>query len=134
MRVKNHFLFLILCLALLAKSASVIAQQPDYLNYIELKSFVTNFGPNTGPMRFMKAEVTLQLAENGSHSDVSKHIPQIRNDLVFLFNEQQESDLATIEAQAILAQRALIVVQSLLIEETGRPQVNDLFFTSLVIQ
>jgi len=133
MRVKTHFLFLILC-ALLVKASGVAAQQPDYLNYIELKSFVTNFGPNTGPMRFMKAEVTLQLAENGSHTDVSKHIPQIRNDLVFLFNEQQESDLATIEAQAILAQRALIAVQSLLIEETGRPQVNDLFFTSLVIQ
>lgn len=134
MRVKIHFLFLIFCLVLLAKSTGVAAQQPDYLNYIELKSFVTNFGSNTGPMRFMKAEVTLQLAENGSHSDVSNHIPQIRNDLVFLFNEQQESDLATIEAQAILAQRALIVVQTLMIEETGRPQVNDLFFTSLVIQ
>ncbi|MFN3882169.1 MAG: flagellar basal body-associated protein FliL [Nitrincola lacisaponensis] len=110
-------------------------QAEEYLNYIELQSFVTNFGEvQTGPLRFMKADVTLHLAPGGSRIDVEKHKAHIRNDLIFLFKAQKEADLATVEAQMLLAQRALRVVQQVLVDETGHPHVDDLFFTSLVIQ
>ena len=103
--------------------------------YVELDAFVTNFGEvQTGPLRFLKAEVTLHIAEGGNRIDLEKHKAQIRNDLIFLFKSQRESDLATVEAQTVLAQRALRIVQEAMTKETGHPQVDDLFFTSLVIQ
>ncbi|MCD8513020.1 MAG: flagellar basal body-associated FliL family protein [Nitrincola sp.] len=103
--------------------------------YVELEAFVTNFGEvQTGPLRFLKAEVTLHIAEGGNRIDLEKHKAQIRNDLIFLFKSQRESDLATVEAQTVLAQRALRIVQEAMTKETGHPQVDDLFFTSLVIQ
>lgn len=112
-----------------------LVQSEEYLNYIELQSFVTNFGEvQTGPLRFMKADVTLHLADGGSRIDVEKHKAHIRNDLIFLFKQQKEPDLATVEAQTLLAQKALRAVQQVLVDETGHPQVDDLFFTSLVIQ
>lgn len=124
----------LLMLVLVALPSSWL-QAEEYLNYIELQSFVTNFGEvQTGPLRFMKADVTLHLAPGGSRIDVEKHKAHIRNDLIFLFKEQKEADLATVEAQTVLAQRALRVVQQILVDETGHPQVDDLFFTSLVIQ
>jgi len=124
---------LLLGLALILCVGQVQAQ--EYPGYVELKSFTTNFGQvQSGPLRFVKAEVTLQVAENGSRLDVDKHLPHIRNELVFLFLEQGERDLSTIESQSLLAQKALNSVQRLLIEETGAPQVSDLFFTSLVAQ
>ncbi|WP_225307495.1 flagellar basal body-associated FliL family protein [Nitrincola iocasae] len=112
-----------------------LVQSEEYLNYIELESFVTNFGEvPSGPLRFMKADVTLHLADGGSRIDVEKHQAHIRNDLIFLFMEQKEPDLATVEAQTLLAQKALRIVQQILVDETDHPQVDDLFFTSLVIQ
>lgn len=124
---------LLLALTLILCVGQVQAQ--EYPGYVELKPFTTNFGQvQSGPLRFVKAEVTLQVAENGSRLDVDKHLPHIRNELVFLFLEQGERDLSTIESQSLLAQKALNSVQRLLIEETGAPQVSDLFFTSLVAQ
>lgn len=103
--------------------------------YVELEAFVTNFGEvQSGPLRFLKADVTLHIAEGGNRIDLEKHKAQIRNDLIFLFKSQKESDLATVEAQTVLAQRALQIVQEAMVKETGHPQVDDLFFTSLVIQ
>ncbi|TVQ68402.1 MAG: flagellar basal body-associated protein FliL [Oceanospirillales bacterium] len=103
--------------------------------YVELEAFVTNFGEvQSGPLRFLKADVTLHIAEGGNRIDLEKHKAQIRNDLIFLFKSQKEADLATVEAQTVLAQRALQIVQQAMVKETGHPQVDDLFFTSLVIQ
>lgn len=124
-----------LCLwvLLLAPLSGVLAQAPS--NYVELQAFVTNFGEvPSGPLRFLKADVTLHMADGGNRMDIEKHKAQIRNDLIFLFKSQKESDLATVEAQTLLAQRALSIVQEALLKETGHMQVDDLFFTSLVIQ
>lgn len=125
----------ILCMWVLLLAPLSGVQAEGYLNYVELQPFVTNFGEvPSGPLRFLKADVTLHMAEGGSRIDIEKHKAQIRNDLIFLFKSQKESDLATVEAQTLLAQRALRIVQEAMVEETGHPHVDDLFFTSLVIQ
>lgn len=125
---RGLFIFLITCFP-----AFTYAQ--SYTNYIEMKAFVTNFGEvETGPLRFMKAEVTLQTNTESNRLDIEKHMSHVRNDLIFLFKSQNEANLATIEAQNVLATKALEVVQTIYQQETGLPQVEDLFFTSLVIQ
>lgn len=106
---------------------------PDYVGYIELKPFIANFG-GPGKTRFLKCEVTIQVGTESAHHAVNHHMPHIRNDLVFLFSAQTEADLLTIEAQQNLAKKGLRLVQQLLVEEEGEAMVNDLFFTSFVIQ
>ncbi|MBP0049621.1 flagellar basal body-associated FliL family protein [Marinobacterium sp. AK62] len=105
----------------------------DYINYIELKPFVTNFG-GPGPIRFLKAEVTIQVEDPAAHHAVNAHKAHIRNDLVFLFSGVMEEDIGSVAAQQVLAERALHAVQQLLKEETGDTHVSDLFFTSFVTQ
>lgn len=61
-------------------------------------------------------------------------MPHIRNDLVFLLSAQTDADVATVEAQQTLAKKGLQLVQKLLVEEEGEAMVNDLFFTSFVVQ
>jgi len=107
--------------------------EDTYVGYIELKPFVTNFGTPDN-VRFIKAEVTLQVSSEAAHHRVNAHKAQLRNDLVFLFSAQDDSSLESVAAQERLAGEALQVVQKVMIEETGEPQVNDLFFTSLVTQ
>lgn len=104
-----------------------------YISYIELKPFVTNFG-GPGPVRFLKAEVTIQVDSQDAHHAVNAHEAHIRNDLVFLFSGLKEEDVGSVAAQQVLAERALQAVQQLMKEETGQTQVSDLFFTSFVTQ
>lgn len=127
----KRFLFIVALLVAPLSWGQGAATNP----YVELEAFVTNFGEvQSGPLRFLKADVTLHIAEGGNRIDLEKHKAQIRNDLIFLFKSQKEADLATVEAQTVLAQRALQIVQEAMVAETGHPQVDDLFFTSLVIQ
>ncbi|GGC09318.1 hypothetical protein GCM10011352_39640 [Marinobacterium zhoushanense] len=105
----------------------------DYISYIELKPFVTNFG-SADNLRFLKAEVTIQVDSSDAHHAVNAHMAQIRNDLVFLFSAQTEESVGTVAAQQVLAGEALNLIQDMLREETGESFVTDLFFTSLVVQ
>ncbi len=105
----------------------------EYVSYIELKPFVTNFG-GVGKSRFVKCEVTIQVSSENAHHAVNQHIPHIRNDIVFLLNEQTEDSIATVEMQKMLAKKALKKVQDILVDEEGEALVSDLFFTSFVVQ
>ncbi|WP_286240491.1 flagellar basal body-associated FliL family protein [Neptuniibacter halophilus] len=105
----------------------------DYVSYIELKPFVTNFG-GVGKTRFVKCEVTIQVSSEAAHHAVNQHMPHIRNDIVFLLNEQTDDSVKTVEMQQVLAKKALKKVQNILVEEEGEGFVSDLFFTSFVVQ
>jgi len=109
------------------------AEGDEYINYIELKPFVANFGTGS-KVRFVKCEITIQVTSEAAHHAVNKHMPHIRNDIVFLLSGQSEESMKTIEAQRTLAQRALKQTQNLLIQEEGEAFVADLFFTSFVMQ
>ena len=105
----------------------------DYVNYIELKPFVTNFG-GVGKTRFLKCEVTIQVSSENAHHAVNHHMAHIRNDIVFLLSSQTDDTVGTVEAQQALAKKALKKVQDILVEEEGEGFVSDLFFTSFVVQ
>ncbi|MBA4501655.1 flagellar basal body-associated FliL family protein [Marinobacterium marinum] len=125
------------CLALLAALTGTSAQAEEtaenYTDYIALKPFVTNYG-GPGKVRFLKAEVTMQVETPAAHHAVNAHLAHIRNDLVFLFSAVEENQVDTVAAQKVLAEQALHAVQQLLQEETGQPQVSGLLFTSFVTQ
>ena len=121
------------CCGPLAQAADEGSNKGGYVGYVELKPFVTNYG-SASNVRYLKAEVTLQVDSEAAHHAVNAHRAQIRNDLVFLFSAQSEDSLGTVAAQELLAGKALKVVQDMLIEEEGEPFVSDLFFTSFVTQ
>ncbi|NVK42376.1 MAG: flagellar basal body-associated FliL family protein [Oceanospirillaceae bacterium] len=124
-------------LALTLQGYSAWAEEPvqgdDYVSYIELKPFVANFS-SEGPLRFVKCEISIQVSSPDAHHAVNYHLPQIRNDIVFLLSAQSEEALASVEAQQALSRKALKNVQDILQAEEGEAFINDLFFTSLVIQ
>ncbi|MDF2182599.1 flagellar basal body-associated FliL family protein [Neptuniibacter sp. CAU 1671] len=130
---------LLICLILSVAPLTVMAEDPapekesDYVSYIELKPFITNFG-GQGQTRFLKCEVSIQVGSSEAHHAVNHHMAHIRNDLVFLLSAQTEDTVKTVEAQQILAKKALDKVQKILLDEEGEAFVSDLFFTSFVVQ
>lgn len=129
---KFSTLVMMLFLALPSYAAEGDSEEP-YVGYIELKPFVTNYDGGD-QLRFVKAEVSIQVDASDSHHYINAHEPLIRNNLLFLFAEQKEADVKGVAAQQALAGKALEVVQQAMIAETGKPRAADLFFTSFVIQ
>lgn len=105
----------------------------DYINYIEMKPFISNF-VSTGKLRFLKCQVTVQVATPAAHHAVNYHKAELRHEILMMLSNKNEAQLKTVEAQDELAKELLGVVQKVLLAEEGEAFVSDLFFTSFVIQ
>lgn len=95
--------------------------------------FVVNF---TGKSRARFLQVSIQglTRENKVKENVTKHFPQIRNNLVLLLSSKTYDELSTQEGKVALRKQVLSEIQKVLENETGHEGVEDVFFTSFVMQ
>lgn len=102
--------------------------------YYPLKEkFITNYDVR-GRQRFLQVEVTLMLRDDDVIPTIELHMPRIRNDLIMLFSGQVFEDLQTPEGKELLRQDSLRGVQDILEQEIGKPGVEQVLFTSFVMQ
>lgn len=87
-----------------------------------------------GRQRYLQAELTLMTREVDVLPAIELHQPMIRNALVLLMGGQIFSELQTAEGKELLRQQCLQQVQRLLEQEIGKPGVEQVLFTSFVIQ
>lgn len=88
----------------------------------------------TGGNRYFQASVELLTRDPAAEAAVKRHLPVIRNDLVMLFSGKDAKELATAEGKERLRAEALAAVQKVLEGETGKAEVEQVFFTSFVMQ
>jgi flagellar FliL protein len=65
---------------------------------------------------------------------VKRHMPVIRNNLVMLFSSQTRQSIATREGKEKIRADAQSEVQKILTDRTGKPVIEQLYFTSFVMQ
>ncbi|MNN68526.1 flagellar basal body-associated protein FliL-like protein [compost metagenome] len=65
---------------------------------------------------------------------VEQHEPLIRNQLIMLFAQQTDETLGNLEGKEKLRQEALKQVRAAINTEEGKPLVDDLLFTNLIVQ
>ncbi|WP_347330244.1 flagellar basal body-associated FliL family protein [Marinimicrobium locisalis] len=87
-----------------------------------------------GRQRFLQTEITLMFRDNKVADVLERHMPRIRNDLIMLLSGQEFEDLQTPEGRELLRQDALRSIQDILQEEIGQPGVEQVLFTSFVMQ
>lgn len=95
--------------------------------------FIVNFTASSD-VRFM--QVTLQVAarDQAVIDRVKEHTPAIRNGLVLLFSGQDPAALNTREGKETLLKHCLDEVNRVLKEQTGSAGVENVYFTSFVMQ
>lgn len=107
-------------------------------NYLALDPpFVVNFATEPGKKpraRFLKIEVQCLTKTPGLLEKVRAHSPLLRNRLIMLFSGQRHEDLSAPEGIEALRVAALEEVRKAMKEVTGKKTVQDLFFTSFVMQ
>jgi len=108
-----------------AKSTAVyIAMQPP---------FVANF-EGTAEQHFIQLEVTLVTHDASVEEATKTHMPLLRNALVMLFGAQSFDNMQTMEGKEKLRQQALLDLQVILKKELGKDAIDDVLFTSIVMQ
>jgi flagellar FliL protein len=96
--------------------------------------FVVNFEAK-GLMRFLQVSVEVMTRDPATAELLKLHDPRIRNDLLMLFGNQQYESISSREGKESLRADALKTVANVIKSEGGDgKQVEQLFFTSFVMQ
>lgn len=85
-------------------------------------------------VRFLQITVEVMAREQNAIDEVNRHNPVIRNDLLMLFGGQDLTELYGREGKEALRVSARETVQRILEYNTGEPGIEDLYFTSFVVQ
>ena len=126
-------------LALLAASPVLHAEEAKApatgdadVQYVELSpAFVTNF--QSRRIRYLKADVTLQVKDKATADAVTRNEPLIRNNLVMLFSRQTTDDLNSPAGRQHLKDEALQEVLNALKSEKEPDNVQEVLFTSFIV-
>jgi len=116
-----------------AESEEVVVEKGDP-TYVELKpAFTVNLDPEDS-VGFLQVSIQVLTHNDDVAQEIEKHKPVIRNNLVMLFGQQKSADLRAPEGKENLQKAALATVQKVIDEYGKGGEVDNVFFTSFVMQ
>jgi flagellar protein FliL len=126
---------LVVVLGLVSSFAAAEAQEGG-VKYVTLQPpFVTNFGgTKTGRLTYLKADVTLKVANPEGEAALKYHTSALRNALVLLFSRQEDAAVSSTEGREQIRQQALTELRDIMQAESGEPVIEDLVFSNFVVQ
>jgi flagellar FliL protein len=96
--------------------------------------FVVTLQSDDGKRHYMQAYVEAKSRDQETVDALELHMPLIVARLNTLFSTQKFETLMTIEGKRALRQQATETVQSIMQDKIGRPGVEAILFTNLVMQ
>lgn len=95
--------------------------------------FIVNFSGKSRA-RFLQVSIEGMTRDSTVKESITKHIPQVRNNIILLLSSKTHEELNNAEGKAGLRKQVLKEVQKVLEAETGKEGVEDIYFTSFVMQ
>ncbi|WP_428241221.1 flagellar basal body-associated FliL family protein [Gynuella sp.] len=122
---RQFFPILLLLISGLTRASTFVDLQP---------AFIVNY--NDGKrLHYLKVEVTLQTTDDEmASSEITYHADYLRHQLIMLLSKQKADDFSTIEGKEKVKEEALTGLQEVMIQETGKPMIDKVLFTSFVVQ
>ena len=85
-------------------------------------------------VRFLQVTLEAMARDEESIAAFELHTPQIRNNLLALLSDEDLEELTTREGKDRVRKKSLEEVQSILAAEDPNVEIEDLYFTSFVLQ
>ncbi len=103
--------------------------------YVDIKpAFVVNYG-GAGRLRYLKTEIALRVSGGDlGPRGIRRHMPYIRHTLVMILSRATEEELSSMEGKELLRLSALEGVRDVLLKEEGEQFIDDLLFSSFIVQ
>ena len=107
------------------------AEPPKPPIFMPLETFTVNL---QGGVNYLQTDITLQVSEPAQLEEIKLHMPRVRSRLLALLSSKNAEDLATAENKKNLAKEIMAQVAQPFYPK-GKPQkIDDVLFTSFVIQ
>lgn len=106
-------------------------KEPHY--YAFEQPFTVNFETETG-LRYLQVGVEMMSYDPAAIEAVKTHSPVIRNNIILLFSNQSFETLVSREGKEKLRADTLKEIQAVLTKYHGQPGVEEVYFTSFVMQ
>lgn len=107
------------------------AEPPKVPVYLPLETFTVNLQGNE---QYLQTDITLQASDPAQVDAIKMHMPRVRSRLLTLLSSKHADELATAADKKKLAQEILAQVKQPF-DPKGKPQqVDDVLFTTFVIQ
>ena len=113
------------------KDAPKVVKTPVY--YQIEQPFVVNF-QSANHLRFLQVTMELMTYDPLVIPSIEQAMPVIKNNLVFLLSSLTSEQLATPEGRLKVRADTLAEIKKILKERTGKDGVEDVYFTSFVMQ
>ena len=103
--------------------------------YVEFNPpLVVNFDAK-GVMRFLQVNIQVMTRDHETSEMVKLHEPKIRNNMLLLLGSQTQDSISTTEGKEALRKQSLETIAKIVEDEGGEgKKVEDLYFTSFVMQ
>ena len=95
--------------------------------------FTVNFS-GSSRARFLQVSIEGMTRDSTVKEDITKHLPQVRNNLVLLLSSKTYEELSIQKGKEDLRKQVLKEMQKILEAETGKEGIEDVYFTSFVMQ
>lgn len=116
------------------QSAAADTQKPVRGVYFKIEpDVVVNYG-DTGPLRFIRAEISLGLVNVQATPVIRRHKAYIRNNIIMFLSAQTPDVIKDPSSRQTLRQELLTEIQELMKELEGEYYVNQLYFTNFIVQ
>jgi flagellar FliL protein len=116
------------------QQAQASAKPPLPAIYLKMDpQMVVNFDASS-EVKFLAVDIEFMARDQAVLDDVQRNMPKIRNNLLMLISNRDYKTLMTREGKDKLRLEALNETKRVLKQETGSAKLEDLLFTSFVVQ
>lgn len=111
---------------------------PDYINkpplFYQMKpDFLINIA-NDKQIKFLQIQVQISSRNPQMIANYEAYSPLIKHELIELFSRKTFAELSTEAGKERMRKEALLVIRKIMKKETGKIGVEDVFFTSFLMQ
>jgi flagellar FliL protein len=106
------------------------AEPPEY---VPIDAFTVNLQPENGE-QFLQIQFTLQVANPEQGQVIKDHMAKVRSRVLLLLSGKKASEISSVDGKRQLASEIMAALKQPFSAKGAPQQVNDVLFTSFIIQ
>jgi flagellar protein FliL len=111
---------------------SAKAGKPAFYDALD-PAFLANFSVS-GRQHYLQVSLTVMARDEDALAALHTHMPLVRNRIVMQLSAEQFDQLQTDDGRQQLQKKLLESIQEIMKKETGKPQIEQVFYTNFVMQ
>ncbi len=106
----------------------------DLPQFYQVRPSIVITLPSSGRTRYVSLDIDLMTHSKSSLKKIEAYAPLIKNNLIDLLSKQTFDEMITEEGKNNIRKQALTTLQALMTEQAGDPTIEQVLFTSFIVQ